>query len=111
MIKPYRDYRGVDVIGGWRWHPTLNVGLITEIDADEALATLRFVNRLYLALIVLFMGITSFAAVSHFALIRLRPAARLGARMGQYKLLRKIAEGGIGEIYLARHAFLKRPTA
>ncbi|HYX39417.1 MAG TPA: hypothetical protein VE954_40470, partial [Oligoflexus sp.] len=46
-----------------------------------------------------------------FALIRLRPAARLGARMGQYKLLRKIAEGGIGEIYLARHAFLKRPTA
>ncbi|MDQ3231549.1 MAG: serine/threonine protein kinase, partial [Pseudobdellovibrionaceae bacterium] len=111
LLEPYRDYRGVDVIGAWRWHPNLHFGIITEIDAGEALLTLRVIDFLYVTLVVLMTVATLFATVSYMALIRIRPAARMGARMGQYRLLRKIAEGGIGEIYLAKHAFLKRPTA
>ncbi|HYX31520.1 MAG TPA: protein kinase [Oligoflexus sp.] len=111
LLEPYRDYRGVDVIGAWRWHPNLYFGIITEIDADEALLTLRVIDFLYITLVVLMAVATLLAAVSYLAFIRIRPAARMGARMGQYSLLRKIAEGGIGEIYLAKHAFLKRPTA
>ena len=34
----YRDYRGVPVLGVWRWDPRLGIGLTTEIDVAEALA-------------------------------------------------------------------------
>ena len=36
----YKDYRGVDVIGYWRWIPEHNMGLIAEIDIEEAFGVL-----------------------------------------------------------------------
>lgn len=34
-IKGYRDYRGVKVIGSWRWDDQLNMGIITETEVAE----------------------------------------------------------------------------
>jgi serine/threonine-protein kinase len=41
----------------------------------------------------------------------LRATTRSGSRLGQYTLEEKIGEGGMSEVYRARHALLRRPTA
>lgn len=42
---------------------------------------------------------------------RLRVAASQGEALGQYELVKRIGEGGMGEVWEARHAQLLRPAA
>jgi len=56
------------------------------------------------------MAITA-AAVASRILFDLRGEVRRVQRLGQYLLEHKIGEGGMGVVYLARHAMLRRPTA
>jgi serine/threonine-protein kinase len=42
---------------------------------------------------------------------RVRSLARDELELGQYKLVRKLGEGASGEVFVARHALLRRPTA
>ena len=108
---PYRGYRGVDVIGAWEWLPTYGFGVVAEISAEETFATLRYVT-LSLSVIGGMLALTLVAAfMSAFLLARLsRQFGRL-QRLGAYTLEKRISEGGMATIWLARHALLKRPTA
>lgn len=37
-LVPYRDYRGIPVVGTWLWDDVLGLGIATEIDGAEAFA-------------------------------------------------------------------------
>ena len=77
----------------------------------EAFATLRYLT-ISLSIIGGIVALTLVAALmSAFLLARLSRQFGRAQRLGAYTLVKKVSEGGMATIYLARHALLKRPTA
>ncbi len=114
-VEGYRDYRGVDVVGAWKWLPTNDVGVITEIDYAEAFHPLSILRWTFWGLFGLLA--LSAAAIFVFTLMlahsrrEAQKAAIEAQQIGQYKLERKLGSGGMGVVYKAHHAMLRRPTA
>jgi hypothetical protein len=114
-VTGYRDYRGVPVIGAWTWLPEFDFGVATEIDVDEAYRPLFILRSAFWLLFTLL--IAGAVAIFAFTIIvarqrrRMEKAERTIKHLGQYTLEQKIGEGGMGAVYRARHAFLRRPTA
>jgi serine/threonine-protein kinase len=111
LLDPYRNYRGAEVIGAWRWLRDERIGIVAEIGVDEAYAPLRYVRSMFAGTIVALLLTAAWAAGSTLALWRMSRDPAAGRRIGAYRLERKLAEGGMATVYLARHALLKRPTA
>ncbi|HEY6077562.1 MAG TPA: serine/threonine protein kinase [Polyangiaceae bacterium] len=105
------DYRGHRAIGSWTWIPEMRLGLVTKIDRDEAYAIINAIHWAALALIAMLGGAGVVIIVFAFFAMKLEAKAAEMVELGQYKLLKKIGEGGMGAVYRAEHSLLARPTA
>ena len=109
------DYRGVPVVGAWRWLPELNFGVLTKLDSEEAFQPLIVLVKIFaflFGLLALFTVLTLIVAYVNAKWRRKFNEAALKARqLGQYTLDAKIGEGAMGVVYRAHHALLRRETA
>jgi eukaryotic-like serine/threonine-protein kinase len=114
-LEPLRDYRGVPVVGAWQWLPQHGFGVATQMDAREAYQSLRVLKLLFVLLFLLLVlcatGMFLFSYLNFVWRRRLSEAELKVKQLGQYALEEKIGEGGMGVVYRARHALMRRETA
>lgn len=110
LSAPYPGYLGQEVVGGWRWLRQYDIGIGIELRAGEAYAALGVLRATFGAVFGALVIAVLAALYAWFAAARLR-GELAHPRVGAYLLGERIGQGGVGNVYLARHDLLKRPTA
>ena len=109
LLAPYRNYRGAQVIGAWRWLDDARMAVAVEVAAAEAYGPLEYLQAAFGVLFALVL--VSMTAAASTSLWAARIGLREARRVGNYRLEREIGEGGMSHVYFARHALLRRPAA
>jgi tRNA A-37 threonylcarbamoyl transferase component Bud32 len=110
-LDGYYDFRGVKVVGAWQWLEEYDLGIATEVNKAQAFAPLRTLQIVFGALGFGLGGLGAALLANSWLNLHLRRKIDTIQQLGQYTLTRKIGQGGMAEVYLARHAMLHRPTA
>jgi serine/threonine-protein kinase len=110
LLDPYPGYTGRPVVGAWRWLPAYDMGLAVEMSAEEAYAPLGVLSTVFGTVFGALVAAVLAALAAWYSAARLRSEAE-ERRVGAYLLGERIGEGGVGNVYAARHDLLKRPTA
>jgi serine/threonine protein kinase len=114
-VESSRDYRGVPVVGAWRWLPRHGFGVVTQLESEEAFKPLRVLDLLFIMLVLLLMlsaiGMFLFSFFGVAWKRRLSAAELKLKQLGQYTLEEKIGEGAMGIVYRAHHSLMRRNTA
>ena len=110
LLEPYTAYHGAAVVGAWRWLPAYDMGVAVEIGAEEAYAPLKVLGTAFGLVFGALVVAVIVALAAWYAAAKLRSEVEQ-RRVGAYLLGERIGEGGVGNVYAARHDLLKRPTA
>jgi hypothetical protein len=103
------------------FHRTLWISAVSTLPVIALLVSRRmpFIPDAAPARVQLFVAFSSLwclvavftAAINSRQLFGLREQAREAGKLGRYTLEQKIGEGGMGVVYRASHAMLRRPAA
>lgn len=111
LMKPYRDFRGVEVVGAWKWMPEIGFGMIAEIDAADAYAPIRYFDGVLILFYIILMLLAMVIYRLNLQFIKFGRKIDDLQLVGHYQLIEKIGEGGFGQVYKAKHQNLKSEVA
>lgn len=104
-MNGYNGYRGVEVVGVWRWNEWLGFGLATEIDKDEIYAT-----KYLIEIIILVACLLMVLLIITIAVISIRKSRSLAIAFEDNQLLLQTAAEGIFGIDLEGKATFVNPS-
>lgn len=110
LLDPYSGYLATPVVGGWRRLAEGDIFIAIEMGADEAYAPLEALDTVFAVVFAALIAAVCVALFSWFTAVLIRAEVEKD-RMGPYWLGERIGEGGVGNVYHARHDLLKRPSA
>ncbi|XZE43010.1 serine/threonine-protein kinase [Pirellulaceae bacterium SH467] len=106
----YRDYRGQNVVGAWRWIEKADIGIVMETPRERAYGNLVYIDQAFR--VMYSIPLIAALALVVFSLIRyFRTHDLTNKTVGAYRLKSKIGEGGLGVVYEGEHHILGRKAA
>jgi len=82
-----------------------------EVERDEGYAPLRTLDRAFAMILGLAVAVSVGILVALVVAVRDRLRFGRVRKLGRYTLLKSVGEGGMAQVYLGRHALLKRMIA